>query len=106
MTDTVDWDQVRPYVARLVLPVSPLAGTAPWCDLDDDDPRKIAALITAGNRWVLEEHMRQLRSPVIALKDATVALSQELPWQEVAKRIKDRDDFYRQHPDLKRRRAA
>lgn len=104
--EPVDWDAVRRFMRYRFPEVPPTAGTPEWAALDDTDPSKAGALLIAGSRWVLETQLAQRRNRIVALKDATVAVSTELPWKSIAKVQRDRDDFYRAHPDLKRRRSA
>lgn len=101
----VSWEAVRDFVYRL--PVRPItsivAGTPEWIALDDDDPAKLAALITAGSRWVLEEEIDQIHRRRQAHKDMALGILETLPWEQIRRQIEQRDSFYRNHPDLKRR---
>ncbi|KSU59648.1 MULTISPECIES: DUF2742 domain-containing protein [unclassified Gordonia (in: high G+C Gram-positive bacteria)] len=109
MSGHVDWDAVRAYVHRVLADVThtglPVAGTPEWCQLHDDDPAKLAALVIAGSRWVLEEEIAEINWQRDALKRASIAVAQARDWAQVARRIRERDDFHREHPDLKRRTA-
>ncbi|WP_062393925.1 DUF2742 domain-containing protein [Gordonia phthalatica] len=108
MTHGVNWDAVHPYVRRVLggkYGSVPILGTTEWQQLEDDDPAKVASIIVAGDRWALEEHLLEKAAQRAALKDAAVEASQELDWARVAKGIADRDAFYRQHPDLRRKTA-
>jgi hypothetical protein len=51
----VSWLQVHDFVTAAVELVDgwPAAGTPAWCLLDDDDPRKVAAVLDAGQHWAL-----------------------------------------------------
>jgi len=105
MSYGVNWEAVRDFVYRL--PARPnttiIAGSPEWCALDDDDPAKLAALITAGSRWVLEEEIDQLARRRQAQKDMALGLLETLPWAQICKQIEQRDEFYRKNADLKRR---
>lgn len=107
MSYDVDWVAVRDFLARH--PVGPthiIAGSPEWQALDDDDPQKLAAVITAGSRWVLEEEIEQHRRRREAQKDMAIGLLEELPWKKIRKQIEQRDEFYRRNPDLKRKAAS
>lgn len=107
MSYQVDWAAVRDFLYRRpVGRTQIIAGSPEWQALDDDDPQKIAALITAGSRWVLEEEIDQLARRRQAQKDMAIGLLEELPWKKIRQQIADRDAFYRKNPDLKRRRAS
>ncbi|GAC59501.1 MULTISPECIES: DUF2742 domain-containing protein [Gordonia] len=108
MTYGVDWDAVHPYVRRVLrgkYGYLPILGTAEWQALADSDPAKVASIIVAGDRWALETDLLERSERRAALKDASIEASQELDWARVAKHIADRDAFYRQHPDLRRKTA-
>ncbi|WP_353107745.1 DUF2742 domain-containing protein [Gordonia sp. (in: high G+C Gram-positive bacteria)] len=108
MTDCLAWDPVHTYVRRILRgrygPL-PTAGSPNWQALSDDDPAKTAALLVAGDRWVLEEVLHDEAARQAALKEAAVEASQALDWARVAKVIADRDAYYKQHPDLRRKTA-
>ena len=100
----VDWVAVRDYLYRR--PVGRthiIAGSPEWQALDDDDPQKLAAVIAAGSRWVLEEEIDQLARRRQAQKDMALGLLETLPWAQICKQIEQRDEFYRKNADLKRR---
>ncbi|WP_431840292.1 DUF2742 domain-containing protein [Gordonia hongkongensis] len=103
----VDWSAVRDYLYRH--PVGPthiIAGSPEWQALDDDDPAKLAALITAGSRWVLEEEIEQLARRREAHKAMALGLLETLPWAQLVRQIEQRDQFYKKHPDLMRKKAS
>lgn len=108
MSYVVNWEAVRDFVYRL--PARPnttiIAGSPEWCALDDTDPAKLAALITAGSRWVLEEEIDQLARRREAQKAMALGLLEELPWKKIRQQMADRDAFYKKNPDLRRRRAS
>lgn len=109
MTDQpITWDPVREYVYRVLggRTTTIIAGTPEWIALDDNDPAKTDALITAGSRWVLEHQLDQLDEQRAAAKAAAIEISEARDWSAVAKRIRDRDAFYREHPDLRRKKVS
>ncbi|WP_347957937.1 DUF2742 domain-containing protein [Gordonia aichiensis] len=106
MTYAVNWDAVHPYVRRVLRGQYgnlPILGTQEWQDLEDSDPAKVAAILVAGDRWALEQDLLQRQQAREALKEAAVIASQEIDWKRVSKVIADRDAFYREHPDLRRK---
>lgn len=108
MTHGVDSDAVHPYVCRVLggkYGRVPILGTHEWQQLEDDDPAKVASILVAGDRWALEQHLQEQEARRAALKDAAVEASQLLDWARVAKVIADRDAYYKQHPDLRRKSA-
>lgn len=102
MIDEINWQPVHLYVSRLALPVSlPIAGTPDWLAASDDD--KAAGLIIAGSRWCLEEEMLAIRRRRAHMKLASIEVSQSKQWAAVARQLRDRDAWYREHPDLRRK---
>lgn len=105
MTDGLDWSAVKDFLARRpVVPtltkigapvVLPVAGSPEWAVLNDGDPRKTAALIVAGSRWVLEQQLDGMRWQRSALKQAAVGVSEARDWAAVARRVRDRDEAIR-----------
>lgn len=106
--EAITWDPVRDFVCRVLggRATTIIAGTEAWAALDDDDPAKTDALITAGSRWVLEHQLDQLDEQRAAAKAAAIEISEARDWAVVAKRIRDRDAFYREHPDLRRKKVS
>jgi hypothetical protein len=51
----VSWWSVHEFVSSRLTEVGswPMLGTPAWCDLDDDDERKTAALLDAAQHWAL-----------------------------------------------------
>lgn len=121
MTYPVDWLPVRDYVRRQLAALSsnlwtpgaepdrstiaPIAGTPEWQALDDNDPTKLAAVLAAGSRWALEVELDRIHQRAAAEKDAALEISQAVDWTAISKQITDRDRFYRDHPDLRRKAA-
>ena len=106
MTDhPITWNPVRDFVYRVLggRTTTIIAGTPEWIALDDDDPRKTTAVLIAGSRWALEQELDEIHWQRGALKRAAEEVSAARDWAAVAKRIRDRDQFYREHPDLRRK---
>lgn len=111
MSDQLDWSAVRDFLYRRpVVPVTttistplvlPVAGTPDWIALHDDDRRKIASLIAAGSRWVLERNLELLDDERAARKAAAIEVAQAKDWARVAQRIRGRDAAY-----IERRKAS
>ena len=74
--------------------VLPIAGSTAWIALGDDDPRKSAALLVAGSRWVLEQELDRLDAERAQSKAAAVEIAQARDWARVAQRIRGRDAAY------------
>ena len=106
MTPTpITWDPVRDFVRRVLggRHTTIVAGTPEWIALPDDDPAKTIAVLTAGSRWVLEQSLDQLDDRRAAAKEAAVDIAEARDWARVAQRIRDRDQWYRDNPDLRRK---
>lgn len=105
MTSPIAWNPVRDFVYRVLggRTTTIIAGTPEWIALDDDDPRKTTAVLIAGSRWALEQELDEIHWQRGALKRAAEEVSAARDWAAVAKRIRDRDQFYREHPDLRRK---
>ncbi len=54
-SQAVSWYSVHEYVEPCLTAAGdwPMVGTPAWCSLDDDDPRKLAALFDAAQHWAL-----------------------------------------------------
>jgi hypothetical protein len=74
-----------------------MAGTPEWCNLPDDDPVKLAALLDAAQHWALRLETNQL-----AQTAAAEAIAGAADWPAIARGIPCRADFYTTHPWLKR----
>lgn len=105
MDSPISWEPVHHFVGRLLAGRSTaiLPGTPEWCALDDNDPRKTVALLIAADRWALDQERLHLEHQRIAAKDAALQISAEKDWAAVARQIRERNDFYNTHPDLRRR---
>jgi hypothetical protein len=75
----------------------PMAGTPAWCLLDDDDPRKWAALLDGAQHWALRVDTCQA-----AMAEASRDISTAADWKAIAGEIRDRREFYAKRPWLKR----
>lgn len=80
----VSWWDVHQHVAPLLESAGswPMVGTPEWCELSDDDPRKLAALLDAARHWALRVETAQE-----AECEASRAISAALPWKDMANRI-------------------
>ncbi|OPX14383.1 DUF2742 domain-containing protein [Gordonia sp. i37] len=75
--------------------VLPIAGSPEWAALNDTDSRKLAALVIAGSRWVLERELDEIHCQRSALKQAAAGVSEARDWAAVARRVRDRDEAIR-----------
>jgi hypothetical protein len=87
----VSWWSVHEHVAPLLDQVGdwPMAGTPAWCDLDDDDPVKLVALLDAARHWALHLEINQQ-----ALAEASRDVSVAADWRSVANEIRRRRHVY------------
>jgi hypothetical protein len=72
----VSWWSVHEWVEAPSADVEswPTAGTPDWCELDDIDPRKVAALFDAAQHWALrletsQQHLAEASRDVAAGAD-------------------------------------
>jgi hypothetical protein len=72
-------------------------GTPAWCELDDDDPRKLLALAEFGLHHVVRVEVAQQ-----ARADASRAVSAAADWPAVAREIHARNAFRAERPWSKR----
>jgi hypothetical protein len=96
---TVDWWSVHDFVIPLLTEVGtwPVAGTIAWIELDDTDPRKLAAVLDAGRHWALRiDSEQELRAQ--AAKDVAAGEN----WAAMATSTRNRAEFYAARPWLKR----
>jgi hypothetical protein len=75
----------------------PLCGTPGWTALDDDDPRKLAALLNAALDWVLQQDICQE-----AEREASQAVSAAEDWGAIGRQLANHAEFYAARPWLKR----
>ena len=95
----VSWWSVHLHVVPALVSVGswPMVGTPAWCQLDDGDPAKTAALLDAARHWALRIDTLQA-----AQCEASRAVSAAEDWSAIAAHIKDRREFYAERPWLKR----
>jgi hypothetical protein len=98
----VSWWSVHEHVAPLLAAVRswPTVGTPAWCDLDDGDPAKLAALLDAARHWALRVETCQQQ-----LAEASRDVSAAEDWPGIAHQIFGRAQFYAERPWLKRATA-
>ena len=86
------WWPVHEHVAAFLESVgsSPMVGAPAWCALDDDDPRKLAAIFDAAQHWAL-----RLETCQQAYCETSRAVSGALDWSALAREINERTDFMR-----------
>lgn len=96
---SVAWWPVHEYVTRLTDRVDswPMAGTPAWCELTDEDPRKLAAVLDAGQHHALRVEVAQE-----AAAEASKTISAAVDWRAMAQDISRRRAFYAARPWLKR----
>lgn len=80
-------EHIEPFLAEVGS--FPMAGTPAWCQLDDDDPAKLAALLDAACHWALRVETCQQ-----ALADASREVSAAADWSELADDIRRRRGAY------------
>jgi Protein of unknown function (DUF2742) len=94
----VSWWSVHQFVvAHLQVKHWPMIGSPDWCEQDDDDPAKLAAVLDAAQHWALRIETCQQ-----ADADAGGEISAAADWSHIAQYIRDERDFYATHPWLKR----
>lgn len=100
---SVAWWPVHQFTAALVAQANnlPVAGTPAWCVLPDPDPRKLLALAVAG-----EHHVLRVETAQRAMAQASRAVSGATDWSAIGREIRQRNDFYRERPWLRRKGVA
>ena len=104
----VCWSVVHEHVAPILEQVGdwPMAGTPAWCELEDTDPRKWAALLSAAEHWALRVETCQVAACEAAQAiSAAGAGNGNGTWAAFAQHIKDRNEFYAARPWMKRATA-
>ncbi|MFN6549502.1 DUF2742 domain-containing protein [Mycolicibacterium septicum] len=87
----VSWFEVYRYAERLAashdvsLNHLPLPGTPTWCGMDDNDARKLLALVLGGVREALANDTHQT-----AMAEASQVISDAADWTALAQRIRNR----------------
>lgn len=82
----VAWWPVHEFIAALTAQAGhlPMAGTPAWCELPDDDPRKLLALAADGEHHVLRvEIAREARA------EASKAIAAGADWSAVSSEIRN-----------------
>ncbi|MGO9155887.1 DUF2742 domain-containing protein [Mycobacterium sp.] len=95
----VSWWSVHKFVGAVLNQVNdwPTLGTPAWFDLDDNDPRKWAALLDGAQHWAL-----RLETCQEARCEASRAVSSAVDWPAVSKEAQDLREFHTTRPWLKR----
>lgn len=87
----VDWFSVHAYVLPILDEAGswPMAGSLAWQDLDDSDPRKLAAVLDGARRDAL-------RNDTIgaALSEASREIAKAANWPEFSRDIRRRSGVY------------
>lgn len=95
MTDVssrqVSWWSVHTFVELQLSTVEswPAAGTPAWCQLEDDDPRKRAAVLAAGVRWAL--HIDTIQEQ---LAEASREIAAMENWSSLSRRMRSRNGVH------------
>ena len=81
---SVSWWSVHEYVTGFIGTLTdwPMAGTPEWCDLDDYEPRKLAAVLIAGSHHALRVETAQEANAA-----ASKAVAAAADWPAIAKEI-------------------
>lgn len=87
----VDWYSVHLYVLPILAEAGswPLAGSLAWQQLDDSDPRKLAAVLDGGRRDALRND-----TTGAALAQASHDISAAADWPALARSIRRRNTVY------------
>jgi hypothetical protein len=87
----VSWWSVHQWVAERLADLDdwPMAGTPEWCELDDTDPRKVAALFDGAQHWSLRVETCQQQ-----LAEASHDVSQGADWSSIADEMRRRHKVY------------
>lgn len=98
----VRWLAVHRWVTPLLEAVQswPMAGTAEWSQLPDDDPRKWAAVLDAGQHWALRIENNQT-----ARAEASMAVSGAADWAAIGRANHRRADAIRSGAYIERASA-
>ncbi|MBU3749821.1 MAG: DUF2742 domain-containing protein [Mycobacterium sp.] len=84
---------VEPTVVPEISRRLPLLGTPAWCELPDDDPAKLAAVLDGGCRHALRLELGQE-----ALAEASKAVAAAADWRGIAQELGDLTAFRQAHP--------
>ncbi|HSS25895.1 MAG TPA: DUF2742 domain-containing protein [Mycobacterium sp.] len=90
-SQAVSWWSVHEFVTPLLAEAEswPLAGSPEWCDLEDTDPRKVAALFDGAQHWAL-----RLETCQEQLAEASRDVSAAADWSAIATEIYYRRGAY------------
>ena len=98
---SVSWWDVHLYVDRILKALGirayPAAGTPAWCELDDCDPTKLAAVLDYG-----EHHGLRVETAQVASCEASHDISAGLHWAAVGRRVKDAAEWFAAFPWMRR----
>lgn len=97
---SVSWWRVHQFVTDVTDVLEggwPIAGTPAWCQLADDDPRKLAAVLDAG-----QHHALRIETAQEVAAEASQAISGAADWRAIAQDVIERRDFYARNPWAKR----
>lgn len=67
----------------------PLIGSPAWCELPDDDPRKLAAAVDAAQHWALRLEQGQRE-----MAETSRAIAAAVDWPEVSRQLQRRRGSY------------
>lgn len=76
----------------------PLVGSVAWQQLSDDDPRKLAAVLDAG-----QHHALRIETGQEARAEASRAVAAAADWPAVSREIRQRNVFRSAHPWARRK---
>lgn len=96
---TVDWFSVHEHVAPFLEGVGswPMAGTVAWSGLDDDDPRKLAALLDGARH-----HALRIDAAQEARAEASRAIASAADWLSIGREMHQLSEFRKTHPWTRR----
>lgn len=83
----VSWPEVNRFITEVIKAATyaplPIAGTPSWCELADDDIRKLIALAVAGEHHVLRCDLEQN-----AAADAARTIAAAENWPAIARQLR------------------
>lgn len=99
----VDWWAVHEFAQKRIdqAPDYPLLGTPRWCQLDDRDPRKWAAVLDAA-----QHHAVRIEVAQTAMAEASRAVSAAADWAQIARESAQIREFFAEKPWLRRAPAT
>ncbi len=92
---SVSWWSVHEYVTEFIGTLTdwPMAGTPAWCELDDYDPRKLAAVLDAGSHHALRVEVAQE-----ARAEASRSVSAAADWAAIAQEAQELHNYRASRP--------